>query len=191
MNGIAMKIRIMMKQACPRRGFTLIEMTVVIAIIGMLSVAAVLSLAHTSGRHRFDAMCQQIQQADGLVRSAARQSGNAQKLIFDLDRRQVLWESSEGDSPTRLVAIAGDDSLELQTAETAFSQGQITIDCSPNGYSQSYGLSLGSKNQATRWMVIAGLSGQIIWTNDELEMHTILKSLASRGLAAPQSADAH
>jgi type II secretion system protein H len=196
LKGFAMKIHQMMGQTNARCGFTLIEVTVVIAIMGMLAASAVLSLAHTSGQHRFDALCQQIQQADGLARCSARQSGNAQHLIFDLDRGEIFWESKGGDSPTRLVKIASEDSLELRTSEKEFSQGQVTIDCSPNGYSQSYVLCLSSKNRDPKWMVVAGLSGRVVWTNDETEMQAILKSLAGRSLAAGRptassGADAH
>ncbi len=53
-----------------KSGFTLIELSAVLAIMGLLAAACVLSLIPTAREHQFDALCKELAFADAQVRSA-------------------------------------------------------------------------------------------------------------------------
>jgi prepilin-type N-terminal cleavage/methylation domain-containing protein len=172
-----------------RHGFTLIEIAAVLTIMGMLSAATILSLAHTARVHRFDAECEELAHADYWARSVARQSGRAYELNFDLDHATVGWQAPGDEDPTTLVRLADSDELIMRTADQQFSNGKTAIDCSPIGYSQSYALRL-SRGNENRWMIVAGLSGKVFWTNDEKQVDAIFNALAGKQ-ATSASNDAH
>src|SRR6202034_4043022 len=118
-------------------GFTLIEVAAVILVMGILAAAAVLSLAHVVTQHRIESPCQQLEEADRLMRSAARQSGQTQLLVFDLESNVILWQhpgtTSPGDAdvssttdystsgqetkPVTLLRLMSKDELVLLTPE--------------------------------------------------------------------------
>ena len=174
-----------------RTGFTLIEIAAVIAVMGILAGAAVLSLAHTVSQRRFESVCQQLEEADRLVRSAARRSGQVQELIFDLDNHAVLWRTSTATLPspvqappyaedfklTALLRLTDTDELVIRTREQCSDSGQVAIGYCAMGYSPSYSLEL-RRGKQRRWMIVSGLSGQTCGINDE-QTQTIFKSLSS------------
>jgi prepilin-type N-terminal cleavage/methylation domain-containing protein len=173
-----------------RRGFTLIELALVIAIIALMASAAVLSPIHTAGKHRFETLCQELARADGVVRSAARQGGNVQRLVYDLDSHELLWQTTDNTDPAPLVRLDGVGEMELRTAESVTSSGQVQIECSPAGYSQSYAIRLQAVGHTPQWMVVSGLTGSIAWINDETQVDAIFQSLAAHAMQASGD-DAH
>jgi type II secretion system protein H len=173
-----------------RYGFTLIELSAVLAIMGLLAAACVLSLIPTAREHRFDATCKELAFADSQLRSAARQSGTAQHLVIDLNHNAFLWRQS-ADSTTVLARLPEAWELKVRTPDVAIADnGQVDIAYSPEGYSQTYAIRLPHGDE-DHWMIVAGLSGRIFWTNDEKQLQSIFESLAPPSLAAPASADAH
>jgi prepilin-type N-terminal cleavage/methylation domain-containing protein len=172
-----------------RRGFTLIEMIAVVAITALLAASVVLTLAHMAGQHRYESVCRELEQADATIRSAARQGRHGQELVYDLDNNAVLWQQS-ANSTTTLVRLPPQISLQLRTADEQLSRGRVEIACSEAGLSQSYALCLEQGN-VDHWMIVAGLSGQVFWTDDDRQVDTIFRSLQARGLEAPAGADAH
>jgi prepilin-type N-terminal cleavage/methylation domain-containing protein len=169
-----------------RRGFTLVEICAVVAIMGLLAMAAVLSLAYSIRIHRLEDVCQELSHADALVRSAARQSGSPGRLVFDLDQRLVSWQTDDKALPAVLVRLAADDAVALREAELQSSSGQVVVDCSADGYSPDYALTLNRPGESPRWMIVSGLSGQVTWTTDEKRADAIFQTLARRGLAGAE-----
>ena len=172
-------------------GFTLIEVVAVLPIMGLLTAAAVLSLAHTAGVHGFDAVCHELQQADALARSAARQSGRSVHLVYDLDESTILWQAADDLKPAALVHLRTGDEMQVRLSDRTSASGQIAIECSPAGYSQSYAVRLERASQEARWMVVAGLSGRIFWSNDDKQVDAIFRSLSSGGPAGSPGDDPH
>jgi type II secretory pathway pseudopilin PulG len=166
-----------------KASFTLIEIAAVLMIIGLLTGTALLCLAHIADERGFETTCQELAQADLLARSAARQSGQLEHLIYDLDEGEVLWQSLSDAKPAMLMKLNNGDTIQLRTSDRLISSGQLTIDCSPSGYSQSYALCL-SRSGLQRWMITAGLSGRIFWTNDDKQVDAVFQSLAVKGLQA-------
>jgi prepilin-type N-terminal cleavage/methylation domain-containing protein len=170
-------------------GFTFIEITAVIAIIGLLAAAAVLSLAHSASKERFESLCAQMQQTDMLVRSAARRSGQTQRLVYDIAHDRIVWPAQNRAAATTMILLPENDVLSIRTVDQAEALGQVEIDFSPGGYSPSYAAKLEVPGSGTgRWMVVAGASGQIFWTEDEKQVETIFQWLDAGGAQTEQDA---
>lgn len=178
------------------KGFTLIELTAVILIMGLLAAGAVLSLAHTASNQCSRSLPELLRQADALVRSAARQSGCRQQIIFDLDDQKVFWQTNPAGDKVCLIRLGATDSLAVWTTDREISSGQVTIDYSTGGRTPTYALHLTSSEDSPKWMVIAGFTGKVFTTDDEKEFETILQppkadSPRSISVDAPESADAN
>ena len=167
-----------------RIGFTLIEIMAVISIMGLLCAAVMLSLMHTAGKHRFEALCQQLERTDELVRSAARQSGHENQLIYDLDDGRLSWQATQNGVVTPMLSFDRNALQALRTEDQQNLSGQVLIKFSTSGQSPSYALCM-SEGGRRHWMIFAGLSGQIEWTDNEEQVDTIFKSVAADDLFAP------
>jgi prepilin-type N-terminal cleavage/methylation domain-containing protein len=166
-----------------RHGFTLIEIVAVVAVMGILAGISVLTLSHVARQERRRNLAQELQEADALVRSAGRQSGKVQRLVFDLNRNELLWRGDGKDEPTELVRLPEDWPVSVQTVKEKITTGQIVMDYSRAGYTQTFALDLGSAAEASglhRWMIVAGLSGSIDWTNDEKQVEILFKTLSGK-----------
>jgi len=166
------------------RGFTLIEVAAVIFIMALLAGATVLSLAHVADRQKSESLRDQLERVDNLVRSAARQGSCCQQLIYDLDDKTVLWPQTDSKNPLQMIQLKQQDTLEVIEGEQEFTSGQVAIDFSPDGYSHSYALKLVDPLQDAHWMVVAGLSGRISWTENQKRVDAIFRSLSTEGLRA-------
>jgi prepilin-type N-terminal cleavage/methylation domain-containing protein len=155
-----------------RRAFTLIELMIAIAILAMLTTAAVLSFARPlrEAQHR-DAI-ELIRLIDTQARTDARHFDRRVKLVFDLDRG-IVERRDAGD------AVISRTMLPVRIDETRIAGERnfrdATIAISPLGLSQTYAVRIVS-HEHRQWLVFAGLSGQMTVLNDERELSNIFKT---------------
>jgi len=178
-----------------RRAFTLIEVLAVIALLGLLAGATAWSLAGTAQRASVDEMVGRIAHADRMARFAAQRLGQPTVLVIDLDkqrlvRRVTLPDGTIESAPAlgipaelrldRLVMPGEPGSAEVNTRRPGrhFDRGEVTINFSAQGRSVSYGLRL-ADDEGSRWLVFAGLTGQMTEINDEDEMDNLFALLTS------------
>lgn len=159
-----------------RSAFTLIEVTAVILIMGLLASAAVLSLAHATDEARYRAQRTRLEQIDALVRSAARQSGRPQQLIFDLENNRVQWRDSQHATPATVVELPGGD-MEIWIGKYHAKAGRAVVNFSPEGFSRSYLLAFDQGQDSRRWMLVSGLSGATSWKDDERNVRDAIRLL--------------
>ncbi len=162
-----------------QRSFTLIELAAVILVMALLAGAAVLTLAHTTSQRRLEDVCDQFMRADALARSAARQANTSEQLIYDLDQQMVLWQNTPEQKPIVLAHWDAKDELEARMGKQTFSSGQVTIEYSADGFSPNYALSVSRPDQPTRYVVVAGITGRCLCTEDNKRVDAIFQSLAS------------
>jgi prepilin-type N-terminal cleavage/methylation domain-containing protein len=159
-------------------GFTLIEITAVILIMGILAAATILTLAQSARQARDEAVRKDLEQADFLVRTAARQSGQVQHLVFDLIHENVSWQSDGGEAKqVSLLQLSKSDMLTVRTEDGTSDFGKIQIDVSPSGYSSSYAVRIHHDDSGSPWMVVAGMTGQFVSIDNDNRMEEIFKSL--------------
>jgi prepilin-type N-terminal cleavage/methylation domain-containing protein len=164
------------------RAFTLIEVTVVIIVMALLATAAALSFARPLRSARASEAIELVRTFDGNARTAARRFGSEIEMRFDLSRKELVRRvirddgrrRSEDISRSRLPGGCRVDRMILAGGETR-DTGEVVIHCSSGGLSRSYGVHV-IGNGPDRWLVVAGLSGQISEAKNETELRSILES---------------
>jgi hypothetical protein len=146
--------------------------------MGILAAATILTLAHCVSRARGEAVRRDLEQADVHVRSAARQSGQVQHLVFDLIHEKVLWLTGDDEvGEVTLLQLPDSDSITVHAEDETLDYGKVQIDVSPCGYSPSYGVRLQQSDAESPWMVVAGMTGQIVWMDNDNRMEDIFNTL--------------
>ena len=159
--------------------FTLIELAAVLLVMALLAGAAVLALAHTINPRTLEDIYDQVARSDALVRSAARQAGSKQWIIYDLDDHTMQWQTATDQKPMMLMHCGTDSEMEVQTSTQNFFSGQVTIEYSARGYTPSYAVGIQRPNESKRWMIFAGITGGLLRTGDEKRVEAVMQSLSS------------
>jgi type II secretory pathway pseudopilin PulG len=158
--------------------------------MGILAAATILTLAHSASRARGEAVRRDLEGADALVRAAARQSGQVQHLVFDLIHEQVIWQTNDDEaSDVTLLQLPDSDSITVRAEDGASDYGRVQIDVSPCDYSPSYAVKFQQGDSESPWMVVAGMTGQIVWMDDDNRKEDIFKTLDAGEVEASQAAD--
>jgi general secretion pathway protein H len=142
-------------RADPRSGFTLIEMLVVIAILGLTLALVGISLKPVSPATRARAAAQEISGALRAARSAALMSDRSIFFTLDLSPPGYRW----GSQPQR--PLPGDVSLGLLTGRDLVgskTEGRIRFD--PDGGSTGGRVSINGGGQLW-WVGVDWLSGRV------------------------------
>jgi type II secretion system protein H len=165
-----------------RRGFTLIEMLVVIALAALMATVVIVSLAGSYRAARTEDVAGQIAMYDRLAREHARRFGLAGRLVFDLGRGTVTRAAVEGDAPASDSAAlhlpAAVRLSRMMTAGGAASSGEVSIDCSRGGQTPSYAICLTGAKDEEYWVITAGLTGKTSRARDEREARDIFAAIA-------------
>jgi prepilin-type N-terminal cleavage/methylation domain-containing protein len=153
--------------------FTLIEVMAVVLVLALLSAAAAWSFARPLARLRTSEAIDLITSFDASSRLAASRFGHSVDLQFDLTD-QALVRSEGGKITYRAVLPPGFAIEQVRTADGVRDAGEITIECSRMALSPSYALKLIGPDEVERWLVVAGLSGQVTTARDEPDVDAIL-----------------
>jgi prepilin-type N-terminal cleavage/methylation domain-containing protein len=162
------------------RGFTLLEMIVVLALIAVLAAATLVSLGRRSGLA--DESAQAMADYDRLAREWSRRFGRPNRVVFDLDRGRVRRAAAgldgEGDArpPAALRLPDGSRIARLMLAGRSHDAGEVAIGVSPRGQTRSYAVLLEGRGGERRWLVVAGLTGRPTAVDDAHEVEAIFSS---------------
>jgi prepilin-type N-terminal cleavage/methylation domain-containing protein len=161
------------------RGFTLIEVMAVMLILALLSAAAAWSFARPLARARAAEAVELLTSFDASSRLAARRFGRTVEMRFDL-ADGTLQRLEGGEVVYRGTLPRGFGIEQLRTAEDVRDAGEGTIECSRLSLSPSYAIKLVGPGGFERWLVVAGLSGQVTSARDESDVEAILNLKAAR-----------
>ncbi len=162
-----------------RTGFTLIELTVVILIMAIIAAAVAINLSHPLAGAKFKDVLIGI---DGFLNFAANYAVNHSRpvrIVIDIDNNSIMQKDEE-DSPRLNKKIDFPDEFKIERVigeNFDVSSGNIGIDYSPKGLSPSYAIMIAGKDKIPRWLLITGLTGQIITFDNETEIQNIFASL--------------
>ena len=126
------------------RGFTLVELIIVIAVLSIVSALAIPRFAAGAMRRRIDAAAQRVVQDLKLARQYARQTSTAQSVTFetssdsyrfdgmaDPDHPDSRYTVRLGEQPYEVdlyqVSLGGDDVFEFDGFGNPDSDGTITL----------------------------------------------------------------
>ncbi len=165
-----------------RRGFSLVEMLIVLLILAVVAGAVVLRIGPKPGRAALADITDRVLFFDHNSRVLTRQRGEPINMVFNLAVCSARCEDKNG---KRLV----ENSMELparcsiaklMTAGRQFTSSSVSIHCSPLGLSPSYAVLL-EAGDWRQWVLISGLTGQPTKVQDEKQVKAILQLEAGAG----------
>ncbi len=161
-------------------GFTLLEMVVVMIIIAMLATAVFVSASGWFRTARIRDGVSQLAFIDRMTRQHAAQFDRQTALEFDLKKGTIMRiNDNPSDRRTHRFRLPGGLRLQqIKTAAEGVTSGQMAIPCSTQGHTPTYAVLLASPDQAQQWIVIAGLTGQVVTVDDEEDTEHLLAELA-------------
>lgn len=180
-----------------RCAFTLIEVMAVVVLLGLLAGTVAWTMASQADRATLDDAIGRIAHADRMARLAADRTGEACVLRVDLAEGR-LWRESVGidGEPTRShpvgvpggfavdrVIVAGPtaDAGDLFAPGQVIDIGTVGIAIAPPGRGPTYAVRLRSSDPTARWLVFAGLSGQMTVIDDEQQAQQLMATLSGDG----------
>lgn len=135
-----------LKGQSPRKssGFTLIEIVLVVAILGILSAIALVEYSSGQGERQANFAIRQIQQDLQYAREYARASGQPTKVLIDMGSNQysvrddadVLLKDPLGGRDF-LITFGGDEFSQVAITATDFSSDPLRFDSSGVPYQGS------------------------------------------------------
>ena len=166
--GLTLTYQVAMLRANNRRGFTLIELILVITLLSFITGMVVVRFAGVGAKAKLQLAAERIAFLDGQTRTLARRQGRGVDVVFYLGTNRVeRREASNGDvisGPTQLpggVRIAN-------VLVGGRHRSTHTLRFGPMGHSPSYSVELstsGGRLSQTVW--VAGLTGQVLLAGGE------------------------
>ena len=163
-------------------GMTFIEIVVVVAIIALLAAAVSIRASGWFTSTRFQSVTGQMIYIDSLARQYTRRSGQRVELIFDLSAGEMHRQEPVNESDLRAHRFQlprGYAIKQIQTAYDRVRSGQATIPCSTLGQTPTYAIQLSGPNQRQQWVVIVGLTGQVVELDNDQAVNNLFAKLAS------------
>jgi prepilin-type N-terminal cleavage/methylation domain-containing protein len=146
-----------------RQAFTMIELIVVIVLIALISTVGISALSGHIDQSRLVRATQTIADADRKERDAARQSPVPGGLSIDEANHRLRFLCSN-------QQIDLSDRFELSAVLVFPMPSNPIISYSQAGQSVSYAMQVRSKRGTSRWVLIVGMTGQVIFSDDENEV---------------------
>lgn len=165
-----------------RSAFTLIELAAVLAIMGMLVAVAAVSFKATCRAARAQYAVEQLQAFDKRVREHACLHGRPATLTIDLDKNLLSAIAKDRKDKPAIVALGSAARIDrVCVGRRTIDYGRATISIFQRGTTPTYAVRLRGSDESTRWLLFAGLSGQIteFLEDDNAKITNLLNELSS------------
>ena len=116
-----------------RRGFTLVELLVVMGVIGILLAMSVPAATRYAGRIRLSAATREIMGLLSLARSSAISSRHEQTVLVDVEAGRLSIEDSQDAAQVRAVSLASNVDIRLTTSDGQELDTPARLVFQPNG----------------------------------------------------------
>jgi len=168
--------------AAKARGFSLVELAVVILVLAIAAGAVTLRLGGPLRAARLRDLTDEIVAFDRLSRTYAREQDQAVRLEVDLACGRFRRTDAHGrETIGREVQLPGGWRIaRLLVGREDLGAGAATIRYSRQGLTPTYALLLEDPGGTGRWLLVAGLTGQVLEPNDEEEVRNTLAALQAR-----------
>ena len=150
------------------RAFTLLELFAVLIVLGLISTIAVISVLGHLDQSELMRMSHLLASADRKEREATRLSPIAGGLSIDRSKQRLQYSCS---------ARTVDFSRNVRLAEVIVGSptfGNDGILFSQSGQSPTYAFRLESRRGASNWILIVGLTGQVLVSDNSDEVRSLL-----------------
>lgn len=158
-------------------GFTLLEVMAVLVIVGLFAAAVTLTPSGWFASARFDEVADHVTFMDQLARQRARRGDREVELTFDLPAGRI--ERRDVDGEHHVTMPRGYEMTDMIVRRQPDGRRLVTVPVDRAGYTPSYALRIVGPDHQSRWIIIAGLSGQAIMLDGEKELCDAFNRLAS------------
>ena len=155
-----------------RSAFTMLELIVVMVLLGLVSAIAMVSVVGHIEQSELARIAQQIANADRKEREATRLSPFPGGLAYEPSKQRLQYLSSG----QRIEMASRVKIAEFVAMRNGPGSGDVLFNQS--GQSQTYAIRLQSQRGATQWILIVGMTGQVI-VSDHTEQVRALLALGS------------
>jgi type II secretion system protein H len=159
-------------------GFTLIELLAVLVIVGLVTAMAGLRLSGTAQAARFEWAIERFTATDSLMRTHAAASGRSAQLRFQLGTGRLDRQFESRSANTSSVELGQNvEVARFLSATRDVETGDVAIDYSPSGSSQTYAVELKGPGDRAAWMLFAGVTGQMTRLEEERDAGRLLQAI--------------
>lgn len=165
-----------------RNGFTLIELMVVVAIIGLITATVIVRFSGSLRRARLEwAIGRFVATESGLRNQTARHARGG-RLSLELGTREL--RRAFGGRKQEATTIDLGSGVEVRTflSKTRdVSSGQVVVDYTEQGTTETFAVEIETPGEESRWLVFAGLTGQITRLEEERDVEKLLEAVRHSG----------
>lgn len=168
-----------------RTGFTLVEITAVILIAALIAGAVTLNTVGPRRITELRDVVERVGRFDALSRAYAENTGTDVRIVVDTDLDEISRVGARGtDNHGRPLRLGGDwDIAAVRVFGREPIRGRAVIPCSSAGLSPSYALLLEGPGGRSRWLLVAGLTGETTACENEDEIQDIYRAAIERRYA--------
>jgi len=165
-----------------RRGFSLIELTAVLLIAAIAAGAVALNLRGPVRRAQMRDVIEQVAAFDHLTRHFAREHDRPVRLVIDVSAGELSRTGGQNDEMLGEACVlpAGYRIGKLYVRGKGITVGRAAVACSRLGFMPTYAMCIEGPEDQVRWVLLAGLTGEVAEIDDEEQLRDILEAPARR-----------
>lgn len=161
-----------------RGGFSLIELTAVLLILAIAAAAVALHVAGPTGEAALDRAAVRVADFDRVTRTAARNQGRPMRIVIDPTLNRLERTDAQGRPAGAAASLPGRVRLsDVMVLGGGTARAQSSVLCSSRGLTPTYAVQLEVPEGRSRWLVFAGLSGQVTETQDREQVEAIFDAI--------------
>jgi prepilin-type N-terminal cleavage/methylation domain-containing protein len=157
-----------------RQAFTLLEIITCLALSAIVAAMAAVSLHAVARPAKMNAVAAEIAAFDASTRRIVRDSGKAAEV--DIDQEHGAFAVNSVDSERAPLQLP--DGYRVESIRTGDGTDNVAfIRYGPNGESATYAITLDGPSSEKHWMLVSGLSGQVLQGDDPAKCDAMLAAL--------------
>ena len=146
--------------------FSLVELMAIMVIMGLLASMITISVHGRNHRLNTQEMISHFNQVETLAREHALSHRAAAQMLIDPVRNEyTVFDNNPENMGGQISGIL--DVMKVRVGNSRETFSQVSIPISSRGQTPTYALAIGNTQEKVLWILVIGLSGEIVQTFDE------------------------